>query len=85
MKKIFILLAFSTIFLSCDSKNVEIRSTEYKINGSVIELYVIDSCEYIGGVHDNNTDKLTHKGNCRFCQKRQEEMFIRVLNEYLKK
>ena len=37
-----------------------------------IRLYEIDSCEYIGR-YSGNDAFLTHKGNCKFCEKRNEQ------------
>jgi len=42
-------------------------STNYNQTFTVIE---IDSCEYIVGVYDRSRF-LSHKGNCKFCLKRQ--------------
>ena len=62
-----------TIFCGCETKNAEINPTEVLINGRTIKIYVIDNCEYIGSVQGNNGDILTHKGNCKFCAKRNEK------------
>lgn len=74
MKTFKLLFAFvvSLILFGCETKNVEKHSTEYQINGSSLQIYVIDSCEYIGFVYGTNSDKLTHKGNCRFCTERNK-------------
>ena len=40
---------------------------------------VMDSCEYIR--YDRS---VTHKGNCKFCEKREEERIRRILREELK-
>jgi len=42
------------------------------INNKDIEVYVIDSCEYIGSVWGSYSDFLTHKGNCKFCTERNK-------------
>jgi hypothetical protein len=75
MKTFKLLFAFvvSLIFFGCETKNVEKHSTEYQINGSNLQIYVIDSCEYIGLVYGGQSDKLTHKGNCKFCAVRNKE------------
>lgn len=37
-----------------------------------IHIYEFDSCEYIGNLEGTpNTHWLTHKGNCKFCEKRK--------------
>lgn len=72
MKKIALLfLAF--LFCSCgETKNATMQSTSTTINGRTIEIYVIDSCEYIGTVYLQNADFLSHKGNCKYCLKRKK-------------
>jgi hypothetical protein len=48
-----------------------------------METVVIDSCEYINGYN-----RLTHKGNCRFCEERDSikwEKRKKELIEQLKK
>lgn len=40
---------------------------------------VMDSCDYI--FYDRG---ITHKGNCKFCVKREEERIRRVLREELR-
>ena len=72
MKKLLIAIA---LFAS-----IGCQHTNHPIIGSVaqetpfaeryIEIYVIDSCEYIGSVHGGNSDVLAHKGNCKYCLKR---------------
>lgn len=71
MKKIFIML-LPIIFFGCETKNIEQKQTDFIINGSQLEIYIIDSCEYIGRVKGSNSDKLTHKGNCKFCAERNK-------------
>lgn len=61
MKK---LLIIALLFASCKSKNTTQKSTNVVINGISIEIFTIDSCEYIGSEIGFNTGILTHKGNC---------------------
>ena len=48
-------------------------------------IVVIDSCEYIFGEDSPSTGRLsdgiflTHKGNCKFCQKRNAQLTIEDL------
>lgn len=63
-----VLLA-SAIFFGC-SNNVTTQETSTTINGRGIRIYIIDSCEYIGYVYGGYSDILSHKGNCKFCAKR---------------
>lgn len=39
------------------------------------KFYIVDSCEYIR-IHDG----WAHKGNCRFCEKREDEKINRIIN-----
>jgi hypothetical protein len=67
-----VILLLAAVFSSCEQStaNVDKKNTDFQINGSRLEIYVIDSCEYIGRVYAGNSDKLTHKGNCKFCATR---------------
>lgn len=55
MKKIALLALTTLIMVGCDNNGKPLGYT-------YIEL---DSCEYIGRLN-----QLAHKGNCRFCEKR---------------
>lgn len=57
---------------SCETKNSSKISTNITISGKEILIYIIDSCEYIGTIKYSNSDILTHKGNCKFCLKRNK-------------
>lgn len=45
---------------------------KYNENGSII---LADSCEYITRWYGGNAGILTHKGNCKFCEKRMDKRF----------
>lgn len=64
-----LVVAFCLILYACEG-NVEQKSTPYKLNGGVdVEIVIIDSCEYLlSGV--GYSQMITHKGNCKFCAKR---------------
>lgn len=72
MKKLLLVLTIG-ILLGCESRNVTITTTDFSIEGKYIKTYVIDSCEYIGSVYGSNSDILTHKGNCKYCAKRNSK------------
>lgn len=40
-----------------------------------------DSCQYIGTVKENNPDKLTHRGRCKYCAERNKKLFEQLLNK----
>lgn len=61
MKK---LLIVALLFASCKYKNSTKESTNVVVNGISIEVFRIDSCEYIGSGIGFNSGILTHKGNC---------------------
>ena len=79
MKKKFIfavLVSASFIFNGCKNTDTEIKINDLsigKIKDQSIEVYVIDSCEYIGIVGSGSRDILTHKGNCKFCEYRRDK------------
>lgn len=53
----------------------QINLGEYSTTGrgnSYLSIIVIDSCEYVGYLGGTYSDFLTHKGNCKFCAKRNE-------------
>jgi len=80
-----ILLALTALMIvGCDEKNDDASIVldryyrERSINNPYLET--IDSCEYI--IWHNN--KMTHKGNCRFCKERRQKE-LKELVEQLKK
>jgi hypothetical protein len=68
-------LLVAVIFCGCKTKNVqtEYTATATTIAGREIEIYIIDSCEYIGNIYGGNADMLAHKGNCKFCAERSKK------------
>ncbi len=69
MKTVLIL---TLLLFGCETKNATETQTETSINGKTIYIYVIDDCEYIGSIYGSNTDFATHKGNCKYCTKRNK-------------
>lgn len=69
MKKLLVLLMV-VIFLSGCETTIESSKIKETYNGSSIQVYTIDSCEYIVLNHDYRS--LTHKGNCKFCKQRNK-------------
>lgn len=63
-----VFLAMLSGLVSCDSPepNVPKTKTTYQIESdlAIVEVVIIDSCEYIYGPWGNAT-VLTHKGNCK--------------------
>lgn len=62
--------------VSTEVETPQVKSTETKhlavINGKGINVYIIDSCEYIGLIENFSYDILTHKGNCKYCLQRNQ-------------
>lgn len=75
MKKLLVIFV-TLLLISCETQNVGIitapNETAVKINGREFVTYIIDSCEYLGGVYGGSGDLLTHKGNCKFCIQRNK-------------
>lgn len=79
------LLLITIIFFGCKNKTTKQKITIidkiYPIIDKIetgegngyeiikIRLYIIDNCEYIGGIYNGYGDFLTHKGNCKYCIK----------------
>ena len=80
MKKLLFLCLL--LLTACSDTNsdgsVRLRKASGPVLGQPLE-FVMDSCEYV--VHDRG---ITHKGNCSFCTKREEERIRRILREELK-
>ena len=80
MKKLLFLCLL--ILTACAEKNhdgsVRLRKSNNVVLGQPVE-FVMDSCEYVK--YDRS---ITHKGDCSFCVKREEERIRRILREELK-
>lgn len=68
-----ILLLIAIALSGCESRSIKQYTPDYMLldNDKDIRIYVFDSCEYIG-CRSNYIDQswLAHKGNCKFCAKR---------------
>jgi predicted secreted protein len=98
MRKIIILSLF---LASCANDNeVTISNEEYdrlrgvkkvvpespkKIDNEEFSIIKVDECEYLAYNIGFNKGILTHKGNCKFCQKRIENIIREKIQEELKK
>lgn len=70
MKKLLLLALLITMMVGCN-------------NDALNHVYgtgeqIIDSCEYITGYN-----RLTHKGNCRFCTERNKRMIREQVDSIL--
>lgn len=59
MKKLILLVLTVLMIVGCFDKKDS--------NGVSYKVVVVDSCEYL---NDGNYTVVGHKGNCRFCKKR---------------
>jgi len=66
---LLIILVLALIFGGCTSTTKQYATKEYH-QGANISILIIDSCEYLMLANDTRT--LTHKGNCKFCVKRNK-------------
>jgi hypothetical protein len=80
MKKLITVLSILTLIACSDNVNVTHQTNDigqFTTGGSTfattISTIIIDSCEYIGYMVGSNSDVLTHKGNCRFCEARKNK------------
>lgn len=67
MKKVLLLALATIMMVGCDIRNSDGTYTPF----AEIRTYVIDSCEYIGGL--NNATFIAHKGNCKYCAERRKQ------------
>lgn len=89
MKNLLILIITIFILCSCVENNAQTRRSNQECNkvtsnfGKTYNIVEIDSCEYL--VNHSNTYyghdviSITHKGNCKYCQKRSREMIKNIL------
>jgi len=77
MKTIIITLLCTTILYSCNDNNVIQDKDVYNVKlgryGNEFKVVIIDSCEYIYTNEGNGGQCITHKGNCKFCIKRNNK------------
>lgn len=80
MKKLLFLCLL--LLTACADKNsdgsIRLHKSDNAILGQPLE-FVMDSCEYVA--YDRS---IAHKGNCKFCAKREEERIRKIIREELK-
>lgn len=62
MKKLLILSLLAVIMAGCDS---DVTYTKHQTTTQGVGIFEYDSCEYITIYHG-----VSHKGNCKYCAKR---------------
>lgn len=76
MKKLVLLALSAMIMVGCNYRNPD---GSYDTSKSMtMETVVIDSCEYVYG-----SNRLAHKGNCKYCQQRMRQMMWEVQDSIL--
>ena len=45
----------------------------YNADNANLKVYIVDSCEYIGNLYWREGGFLTHKGNCKFCNRQRKD------------
>lgn len=70
---LMLVIALAVNVVSCvdHSKDIKRQEAEETINGHTVRTYVADSCEYIVAGY-GNVQMMSHKGNCKFCLKRNK-------------
>jgi hypothetical protein len=64
MKKVLLILIIGLLMVSCKKNNVNKVESKAVINGSYIEEFKYEGCEYLW-VRSGHGLGLTHKGNCK--------------------
>ena len=74
MKKIILLALTALMMVGCYDSGDSLQRSSYSY-----ATVTYDSCEYVIG---NFTERMAHKGNCRFCKERRqkelEELIIKL-------
>ena len=74
MKKIYIFFVCCLIAIlisGCEHKKITYVNSNYDETFRIIE---VDSCEYLIG-YRGKMGFLSHKGNCKYCKKRLENLY----------
>lgn len=70
MKKLLLLALLAMIMVGCENTT---ENTEAPLGSNMFsqtyQTIIIDSCEYVSAYR-----RIAHKGNCRFCLKRNKKM-----------
>ena len=81
VKKLFICALFACMLMGCSDK--QNPDGTYSAEDYNQRVYTIDSCEYIKLVYGGSKSYFIHKGNCKYCAKRQKQLYIEVLDSLL--
>lgn len=86
---IFCLFCASCNKQKCQQNNTRPAAYAYKnvmsLNGSDDYLYIyeFDGCEYTGALSGRESDVLSHRGRCKYCQSRLYNMQVRIMDSLL--
>lgn len=73
-----IIIAALQSMVSCADSEAQNPTSNFR---HPYKVYTIDSCEYITVAGANGFNGITHKGNCRHCQRRQQVQIDSLLNQ----
>ncbi|MDD5358590.1 MAG: hypothetical protein PHX80_05545 [Candidatus Nanoarchaeia archaeon] len=74
---VLFLAAFVIVIIAVSKRTINVKKaySTYIIHGTTLEIYTIDSCEYIGYISTaGSSNFLTHKGNCKYCAERAHKL-----------
>ena len=83
MKSLFLLILGLISLMSCQPSTPNKGDSSQSYGD--FKLRVIDSCEYLEYDHTLGVDgqySLTHKGNCKFCKKRNERIWKNLIHQH---
>ncbi len=82
MKKLLFIITIALLAIGCTDYNQR-KKDYYWLDHKVVE---IDSCEYVLitiSTETKNYSDIIHKGNCKFCEKRQKKFYTEIVDSML--
>lgn len=79
MKKLLFIFTIALLIIGCTAYNQHTKEY-YCSDHNVVE---IDSCEYVLitiSTGTKNYSDIIHKGNCKFCEKRQKKFYTEIVD-----
>jgi hypothetical protein len=64
------IMLIAIIFFGCKKSTIKEDKSITVVGNIDVNIYTMDSCEYIGWIKGTKGDWATHKGNCKFCAER---------------
>ena len=66
-------------------KPTYIYTTSWRGDSQALVLVDVDSCQYLGHLGNSSSDFLAHKGNCKYCHRRDSVLILSILKTLLQK